>query len=71
MNTGSMFHRRLRKKFCKTSDKVVECEDCKKRFLATCSELGNEEFEKKMNRELILGIAQTAKRTADSVAAQS
>ena len=27
--------------------KVVVCEDCKKRFHATCSELGNEAFEKK------------------------
>ena len=49
---------------------MVECEDCKKHFHATCSELGNETFEK-LNRELILGIAQTAKRTADCAAAQS
>ena len=46
MNPGPRFQCRLCKKYCKTSDKVVECEDCKKRFHATCSELGNEAFEK-------------------------
>ena len=46
MNPGPRFQCRLCKKYCKTSDKVVECEDCKKRFQATCSELGNEAFEK-------------------------
>ena len=37
---------------------------------AICSELGNDAFEK-MNRELLLGIAQTAKRAVDCAAAQS
>ena len=61
MNPGPRFQCRRCKKYCKTSDKAVECEDCKKRFHATCSELGNEVFEK-LNQELILAIAQTAKR---------
>ena len=30
----------------------MECEDCKKRFRATCSELGNEAFEKKIESEI-------------------
>ena len=70
MNPGPRFQCRLCKKYCKTSDKVVECEDCIKRFHATYSELGNEAFEK-LKRKLILGIAQTAKRIADCTAAQS
>ena len=46
MNLGPRFQCRLCKKYCKTSDKVVEYEDCKKCFHAFCSELGNEAFEK-------------------------
>ena len=42
MNPGPRFQCRLCKKYCKTSDKVVECEDCH----ATCSELGNEGLKK-------------------------
>ena len=46
MNPGPRFQCRLCKQYCKASDKVVECDDCKKRFHATCSELGIEAFEK-------------------------
>ena len=46
MKLGPRLQCRLCKKYCKTSSKVVECEDCKKRFHATCSELGNETLEK-------------------------
>ena len=35
---------RLCKKYCKASDKVVECEDCEKRFHASCDKLGNNEL---------------------------
>ena len=62
MYPGPRYQCRRCRKYCKTLDTVVECEDCKKRFHATCSELGNEAFEKKkkkkMNRELKLGIVQ-------------
>ena len=34
----------LQKKFCKASDKVVECEDCEKRFHASCAKLGDNEL---------------------------
>ena len=67
---GPQVQCRLGKKYCKTSYKPVECENWKKRFRATCSELGNVAFEK-LNWKLILGIAQTAKQTADCAAAQS
>ena len=39
MNPGPRFQCRLCKKYCKASDKVVECEDCEKRFHASCINL--------------------------------
>ena len=39
MNSGPRFQCRLYKKYCQTLDKMVECEDCKNRFHATCSKL--------------------------------
>ena len=46
MNPGPRFQCRLCKKYCKASDKVVECEDCKKRFNASCAKLGDDELSK-------------------------
>ena len=31
-------------KYCKASDKVVECEDCEKRFHASCAKFGKNEL---------------------------
>ena len=44
MNTGPKFQCRLCKKYCKASDKGVECEDCQKRFHASCAKLGDNEL---------------------------
>ena len=44
MNPGPRFQCRLCKKYCKASDKVVECEDCEKRFHASCAKLGDNEL---------------------------
>ena len=44
MNPGSRFQCRLCKIYCKASDKVVECEDCEKRFHASCAKLGDNEL---------------------------
>ena len=46
MNPGTRFQCRLCKKYCKASDKVVECEDCEKRFHASCTKLGDNELSK-------------------------
>ena len=39
-NPGSRPRCSLCKKYCKVSDKVIECTDCEKRFHAKCSNLG-------------------------------
>ena len=44
MNPGPRFQCRLCKKYCKASDKVVECEDCEKCFHASCAKLGDNEL---------------------------
>ena len=45
MNPGARFQCRLcKKKYCKASDKVVECMDCEKRFQASCAKLGDNEL---------------------------
>ena len=31
---------------CKVSDKVIECEDCEKRFHASCTKLGDNDLKK-------------------------
>ena len=36
----------LQKKYCRASDKVVECEECEKRFQASCAKLGDDELSK-------------------------
>ena len=41
MNPGPRFQCRLCKKYCKASDKVIGCEDCEKRFHASCAKLGD------------------------------
>ena len=46
MNPGPRFQCRLCKKYCKASDKVVECEDCEKLFHASCARLGDDELSK-------------------------
>ena len=44
MNPGPRSQCRLCKKYCKVSDKVVECEDCEKRFHVLCATLGDNEL---------------------------
>ena len=36
MNTGPRFQCRTCKKYCKAAEKAVKCEDCEKRFHASC-----------------------------------
>ena len=42
MNQGPKFQWRLCEKYCKASDKVVECEDCEKRFHISSAKLGRQ-----------------------------
>ena len=44
MNPSPRFQCRLCKKYCKASDKVIECEDCEKRFHASYAKLGDNEL---------------------------
>ena len=44
MNPGSRFQCGLCKKYCKASDRLLECEECEKRFHASCSNLGDNEL---------------------------
>ena len=43
MNPVPRFQCGLCKKYCKASDRLLECEECEKRFHASCSNLGNNE----------------------------
>ena len=53
MNPGPRFQCGLCKKYCKASDRLLECGECEKRFHASCSNLSDNE----------LGIVQTVKLT--------
>ena len=44
MNPGPRFQCGLGKKYCKASDRLIECEECEKRFHASCSNLGDDEL---------------------------
>ena len=44
MNPGPRFQCGLCKKYCKASDRLLECEECEKRFHASCSNLGDNEL---------------------------
>ena len=44
MNPGPRFQCGLCKKYCKASDRPLECEECEKRFHASCSNLGDNEL---------------------------
>ena len=44
MNPGPRFQCGVCKKYCKASDRLLECEECEKRFLASCSNLGDKEL---------------------------
>ena len=44
MNPGPRFQCRTCKKYCKAAEKAVKCEDCEKRFHASCVNLGPVEF---------------------------
>ena len=44
MNPGPRFQCGLCKKYCKASDRLLECEECEKRFHASCSNLGDDEL---------------------------
>ena len=63
MNPGPRFQCRTCKKYCKAAEKAVKCEDCEKRFHASCVNLGPVELQK-IEWVMILGIVQTAKLSA-------
>ena len=44
MNPGPRFQCGLCKKYCKASDRLLECEECEKRFHASCSNLSDNEL---------------------------
>ena len=44
MNPGPRFQCGLCKKYCKASDRLLEYEECEKRFHASCSKLGDNEL---------------------------
>ena len=44
MNPGPRFQCGLCKKYCKASDRLLECEECEKGFHASCSNLGDNEL---------------------------
>ena len=44
MNPGPRFQCSLCKKYCKASDRLLECEECEKRFHASCSNLSDNEL---------------------------
>ena len=44
MNPGPSFQCGLCKKYCKASDRLLECEECENRFRASCSNLGDNEL---------------------------
>ena len=44
MNPSPRFQCGLCKKYCKASDRLLECEECEKRFHASCSKLGDNEL---------------------------
>ena len=44
MNPGPRFQCGLCKKYCKASDRHLECEECEKRFHASCSNLSDNEL---------------------------
>ena len=50
MNPGARFQCRLCKRYCKASDKVIECEDCEKRFHVLCAKLGDNKLLKLESR---------------------
>ena len=62
INPGPRFQGGLCKKYCKASDRLLECEECEKRFHASCSNLADDEL---LRTDLVteLGIAQTVKLT--------
>ena len=44
MNPGPKFQCGLCRKYCKASDRLLECEECEKRFHASCSNLVDNEL---------------------------
>ena len=44
LNPGPRFQCDLCKKYCKASDRLLECEECEKRFHASCSNLSDNEL---------------------------
>ena len=48
MNPGPRFQCGLCKKYCKASDRLLEGEECEKRFQASCSNLGDNELFKRI-----------------------
>ena len=44
MNAGPRFQCGFCKKYCKASERLLECEECEKRFHASCSDFGDNEL---------------------------
>ena len=44
MNPGPRFQCGICKKYCKASDRLLECEECEKRFHVSCSNLGDNDL---------------------------
>ena len=53
MNPGPRFQCGLCKKYCKASDRLLDCEECEKRFHASCSNLGDKR-QKRQKKKLVL-----------------
>ena len=62
MNPGPRFQCGLCKKYCKASDRLLECEKCEKRFHASCSNLDDNEL-LRLTLVTELGSVQTVKLT--------
>ena len=60
VNRGPRFQCGFCKKYCNASDRVVECEDCKKRFHSLCSKIGVKDLET-FEAGNTLGIVETVK----------
>ena len=62
INPGPRFQCGLCRKYWKASDRLLECEECEKRFHASCSNLGDNEL-LRIECDEELGIVQTVKLT--------
>ena len=57
LNPGPRFQGGLCKKYCKASDRLLECEECEKRFHASCSKLSDDELLRIESADGLYGIS--------------